>query len=75
MRPPRAIGSHSVAFGLVHTRMIVLHPCSRCVLCESFQGEDTYMPAGDVSGDIRSVVRRVHVPELDSRLSSRALQR
>ena len=69
MRPPRAIGPHRVAFGLVHARMIVLHPRSRCAPCVSSQGEDTYMPAGNVSGDIRSVVERVHAPELHGRLS------
>ena len=69
MRPPRAIGTHSVAFGLVHARAIVLLLRSRCAPCARFQGEDTYMPAGNVSGDTRRVIERVHVPELRSRLS------
>ena len=69
MKPPRAAGPHSVAFGLVHARTIVLLPRSHCAPCVSFQGEDTYMPAGNVSGDIRRVVERVYVPELHSRLS------
>jgi hypothetical protein len=68
MRPLKAIGPHSVAFELVHARTIVLHPRNHCAPCASFQGEDTYMPAGNVSGDIRRIVERVHVPELHSRL-------
>ena len=68
MRPPRAVGFYSVAFGLARARTIVLHPRSPCVPCASFQGEDTYMSAGIVSGDIRRVVKRVHVPELHSRV-------
>jgi hypothetical protein len=71
MRPPRAVGFHSVAFGLVRAQTIVLHPRSRCAPCASFQGEDTYMPAGIVSGNIHRVVERVRVPELDSRVSWR----
>jgi hypothetical protein len=69
MRSPRAVGPDNVAFELVHARTIVLHHRSRCVPCVSFQGEDTYMPAGNISGDIRRVAKRVHVPELCSRLS------
>ena len=69
MRPPRAIGPHCVAFGLVHAQTIVLHHCSRCAPFGSFRGEDTYMPAANVSGDIRRVVERVRVPELHSRSS------
>ena len=69
MRPPRATGPHRVAFGLLHARTIVLHPRSRCAPFASFRGEDTYMPAANVSGDIRRVVEHDHVPELHSRLS------
>ena len=69
MRPPRAVGPHSVAFGPVHARIIVLHLRNRCAPCARSQGEDTYMPAGNVSGDIRGVEEHVHVPELHSRLS------
>ena len=64
MRSPGAIGPHRVAFGLVHA-----HPRGRCAPSASFRGEDTCMPAGNVSGDIRRVVGRVHAPELHSRLS------
>ena len=66
---PRAVGPHSIAFGLVHVRTIVLHPRSCCAPCTNFQGGDTYMPAGNVSGDIRRVVERVDAPELHSTLS------
>ena len=69
MRLPGAIGPHRVAFGHVHARTIVLHPRSRCAPYVSFRGEDTYMPAGNVSSDIRRVVERVRAPELHSRLS------
>ena len=69
MRPPKAIRLHFVAFGLVHARTIVLHPRSRCALFGSFQGEDTYMPAANISGDIPRVVGHDHVPELHSRSS------
>jgi hypothetical protein len=69
MRPPRVVGPHRVVFGLVHARMTVLHLRSRCAPCARFQGEDTYMPAGNVSGDIRRVVEHVHVPGLHNRLS------
>ena len=69
MRPPRVAGPHRVAFGLVHARTILLHHRSRCAPFGSFRGEDTYMPAANVSGDIRRVVERVHVPELHNRLS------
>ena len=62
------MGPDSVAFGLVDARTIVLHPRSRCAPCASFQGEDTYMPAENVSGDICRVVEHVHMPELDSRM-------
>ena len=71
VRPPRVIGPRSAAFGLVRVRTIALHPRSRCAPCASFQGEYTYMPTGNVSGDIHRVVERVYVPELHSRLSSR----
>ena len=69
MRPPRAIGLHTVGFGLVHAPTIVLHPRSRRASCANFQGEDTYMPAGNVSDDICCVVERVHMPELHSRMN------
>ena len=69
MRPPRAVGFHSVALGLVRARTIVLHPRSRCAPCASFQGENTYMPDGIVSGNTRRAVERVHVPELRSGVS------
>ena len=69
MRSPGSIGPHRVAFGRVHAGTIVLHPRSRCTLYVSFRGEDTYMPAGNVSGDIHRVVERVHAPGLHSRLS------
>ena len=69
MRPPKAILLHCVAFGLVHARTIVLHHRSHCALFASFQGEDTYMPAANISGDIRRVVGHDHVPELHSRSS------
>ena len=69
MRSPGAIGPHRVAFGLAHARTIVLHPRSRRAPYVSFRVEDTYMPAGNVSGDVRRVVERVHAPELHSRLS------
>ena len=69
MRSPRAVRPNSVGFGLVHARTIVSHLRSRCAPCASFQGEDTYMPAGNVSGDIRRVAERLHVPELYSRVS------
>ena len=69
MRSPRAVDPHSIAFGLVHARTIVLLPRSRRGPYASFQGEDTYMPAGNLSGVVRRVVERVHVPEPHSRLS------
>ena len=69
MRQPRAIGPHGVAFGRVHARTIVLRPRSRCAPFRSFRVEDTYMPAANVSGDIRRVVEHYHVPELYSRSS------
>ena len=69
MRPPRVLDSDGVAFGLVHARTIVLHPRSRDSPCARFQGEGTYMPVRNVSGNIRRVVERVHVPELRGRLS------
>ena len=69
MRSPRAIGPRRVAFGLVQAQMIVSRPRSHCAPYASFQGEDTYMPAGNVSGGIRRVAERVYVPELHSRLS------
>ena len=69
MRSPGAIGPRHVAFEPVHARTIVLHPRSCCAPYVSFRGEDTYMPAGYVSGDIRRVVERVHTPELHSKSS------
>ena len=64
VRPPRTLDSHGIAFGLVHARTTVLHPRSRCAPRASSQGGDAYMPAGNVSGGVRCVVERVHVPEL-----------
>ena len=69
MKPPTAVGPDRVAFGLVHARTIVLHLRSRCAPFGSFLGADTYMPAANVSDDIRRVVEHVRVPELHSRLS------
>ena len=69
MRSLGATGACRVAFGLVHARTMVLHPRSRRAPYVSFRGEDTCMPAGDVSGDIRRMVEHVHAPELHSRLS------
>ena len=69
MRPPRAIDPHHVAPGLVHARTIALRPRCHCAPFGSFRGEDTYMPVGNISGDIRRVVEGVHVPELHNRMS------
>ena len=69
MKPPRATSPHCVAFGLVHARTILLHHRNRCAPFGSFRGEDTYMPAGNVSGGIRRLVELVYTPELHSRLS------
>ena len=69
MRPPRVVDPHRVAFGLVHARTTVLHHRSRCAPFGNCRGEDTYMPVGNVIGDIRHVVERVHIPGLHSRLS------
>jgi hypothetical protein len=68
MRSPTAVGPHSVAFELGHARTILSHPRSRSTPFGSFQGEDTYMPAGNFSGDIHRVVGCVHVPELHRKL-------
>ena len=45
----------------------ILAPRSRCAPLGSFRGEDAYTPDANISGDIRRVVERVHVPEPHSR--------
>ena len=53
MRPPTVIDSCGAAFGLVHVRTILSHARTRRSPYESFQGENTCMPARDISSDIR----------------------
>ena len=49
-------GPHSVAFWLVHARTTVLRPRGCFAPYASFQREDTCVPTGNISGDIRRVV-------------------
>ena len=69
MKPPRAVGAHRVAFGLVHARTIVLHFRSRRAPFRSCRGENTYTPAGNVSGDNPRVIEHVYALELHDRLN------
>jgi hypothetical protein len=58
MRPPRVVDSCGVVLGLVHVQTIESPPRSCCPPYASFQQEDTYMPAGNISADIHHVVAR-----------------
>ena len=63
MRPPRVVDSCGYAVGLVHVRTIVSHAHSHRSPYANFQGEGTYMPSGDISGDTTVCQHIMHMPE------------